>query len=97
MEVTGDSIEYKDLTKGMKLKTTQLGRPVTSYLVESPKQGKGLKSTILVDTKGSEIGMFDEIGSIYAEDVYLAMVEVSGNPQWVKVVGKPESGYDLFD
>ena len=39
MEVTGDSIEYKDLTKGMKLKTTQLGRPVTSYLVESPKQG----------------------------------------------------------
>jgi len=36
---------------------------------ESIKQGKGLKSILLVDLKASEIGFFDEIGSIYTNQI----------------------------
>ena len=42
---------------------------VSGYIMESPKQGRGVKSTILVDVKGSEVGMFDEIGSIYSREI----------------------------
>ena len=37
--------------------------------MESIKQGRGFKTTLLVDVKGSDIGMFDEMGSIYVEDI----------------------------
>mgnify|MGYP006969419518 CR=1 FL=1 len=46
------SIKFIDLKKGDKLKTTQMGVKVTSFLLESPKQGKDLKNSILGDTKG---------------------------------------------
>ena len=36
---------------------------------ENIKQGKGLKSILLVDLKASEIGFFDEIGSIYTNQI----------------------------
>lgn len=36
---------------------------------ESIKQGKGLKSTLLVDLKASEVGFYDEIGSIYTNEI----------------------------
>ena len=88
-------IEYRYLTKGQKLLTNQLGVPITSILMESPKQGRGLKSTILVDTKGSEIGMFDEMGSIYADNIVSALDTETDT--WLTVIGKPESGFDLLD
>ena len=37
--------------------------------MESIRQGKGFKKTLLVDVKGSEIGLFDECGSIYVDDI----------------------------
>jgi hypothetical protein len=37
--------------------------------MESIKQGKGFKSTLLVDLKASEVGFFDEMGSIYVKDI----------------------------
>jgi len=36
-------INYKDLVKGDKIITKQLGHPVSGELLESPKQGRGLK------------------------------------------------------
>jgi hypothetical protein len=62
-------------------------QPITSVLMESPKQGRGLKSTVLVDTKGSEVGMFDEIGSIYATDI----VSVERDGVWYNVDGHPDT------
>ena len=53
------------IKKGTKLITKQLGVPTNAVAMESIKQGRGLKKVLLVDVKGSEIGMFDEIGSIY--------------------------------
>jgi hypothetical protein len=37
-------IDYKDLKKNDRVKTNQLGTPITGKLLESPKQGKGLIS-----------------------------------------------------
>ena len=60
---------FKKIKKGTKLITGQLGIPTNAVAMESIKQGKGFKSVLLVDVKGSEVGMFDEIGSIYVEDI----------------------------
>ena len=80
------TIQYKDLKKKDEVKTTQLGQPISGKLLESPKQGKGLKRTILIWSKGSEIGMFDEAGSVYANDVS----EVLRDGTWHTVTGHPE-------
>ena len=74
-------INYKDLKKKDQVKTTQLGVPVSGKLLESPRQGRGVKKTILIWTKGSEIGMFDEAGSVYAKDV----TEVLRDGVWLTV------------
>ena len=54
---------------------------VSGYIMESPKQGRGVKSTILVDVKGSEVGMFDEIRSIYSNEI----MEVERDGSWQRV------------
>ena len=60
---------FKTIKKGTKLSTKQLGVPTRATAMESIKQGRGFKRTLLVDVKGSEIGMFDEMGSVYVEDI----------------------------
>ena len=60
---------FETIKKGTKLITKQLGVPTRATAMESIKQGKGFKTTLLVDVKGSDIGMFDEMGSIYVEDI----------------------------
>ena len=79
-------INYKDLKKNDSIRSSQLGTPVSGKLMESPKQGKGLKRTILIWSKGSEIGMFDEAGSVYAKDV----AEVNRDGVWHQVIGQPQ-------
>ena len=65
-----------EIKKGMKIKSVQLGVPVTGIMLDNKKG-----NTRLVDVKGSEVGMFDEMGSVYSHDIIL--VEVDGN--WVEV------------
>ena len=74
---------FEDLKKGDEIKHSHLGSTplVTGIIKESPKQGRGLKSTILVDVKGSEVGMFDEIGSIYSNQI----MEVERDGSWIRV------------
>ena len=76
-------ILFEDLKKGDEIKHSHLGSSplVTGFIKESPKQGRGLKSTILVDVKGTEVGAFDEIGSIYANQI--AAVKRDG--EWYRV------------
>ena len=47
------------------------------------------------EEKGSEIGMFDECGSVYSQDV----VSVYRDEMWHDVTDQPEnvSGYSYFD
>ena len=52
-------INYKDLKKNDRIKSNQIGVPITGKLMESPKQGKGLKKVILIWTNGSDYFMFN--------------------------------------
>jgi len=76
-----EKINYKDLKKNDRIKSNQIGVPITGKLIESPKQGKGLKKVIMIWTNGSEVGMFDEHGSIYANQI----IEVERDGTWHEV------------
>lgn len=78
-------IKYKDLKKGDKILTKQLGTPVSGKLLESPKQGRGLKNIILIFSNAKEIGLFSEAGSVYARDI----LKVKRDGQWMEVTGAP--------
>ena len=84
-------IKYKDLKKDDDIQSNQIVGPVnkdvmpTGKLLESPRQGKGLKKTILIRTNGSEVGLFDEAGSVYAPQI--RKVWRDGN--WQDVIDHP--------
>ena len=64
-------MNIKEIKKGDKILHSHLGKnpPVSGIVMESPIQGRGIRNTILVDVKGSEVGLHDEIGSIYTNEV----------------------------
>ena len=72
----GKVMKTNDIKKGMKVRTKQLGTPVTGIMMDNMRG-----DTRLVDVKGSEIGMFDEMGSVYSHDI--VQVEVDG--EWKDV------------
>ena len=80
-------MEYRDLKKGDKILSKQLGTPISGKLLESPKQGKGLKKAILIYSNGEEIGMFSEAGSVYATDI----LKVNREGTWHNVTGQPDT------
>ena len=69
-------MKTNEIKKGMKIKVTNLGVPVTGIMLDNLKG-----DTRLVDVKGSEVGMFDEMGSVYSHDI--ALVEV--DEKWIRV------------
>jgi len=79
-------IKYKDLKKNDEVKTTQLDTPVSGKLLESPKQGRGLKKIILIYSNAKEIGMFNEAGSVYASEI----IEVKRDGTWHQVTDQPQ-------
>ena len=80
-------IKYKDLKKGDMIRSMQLGQPISGKLLESPKQGRGLKKTILIFTNGEDMGLHAEAGSIYAHQ----LTEVVRDGSWHQVTGQPKT------
>jgi len=70
-----------EIKKDMKIKSVQLGVPVTGIMMDNKKG-----DTRLVDVKGSEVGLFDEMGSVYSYDI--VAVEVDG--EWKVVEHTPK-------
>ena len=60
---------FDTIKKGTKLLVNNGLGECTAYSMESIKQGRGFKSTVRVDLKASEVGFFDEMGSIYVKDI----------------------------
>jgi len=87
-------VKFSELKKGDKIMHSHMGTSpaVSGIVMESPKQGRGVKSTILVDVKGSEVGMFDEIGSIYSNQI----MEVERDGSWVRVDQKELNPMTIF-
>ena len=70
-------MKTNDIKKGMAIKTSQLG-----VLVSGVMMGNARGNTRLIKTHGSEVGMFDEMGSVYATDIQYVRND-EGN--WEKV------------
>ena len=69
-DITEEQKEFfAHLKKGSLVYSKHLGTPVRCELLESIKQGKGFKRTVLCCVFGEEIGMFTEFGSIYTSDI----------------------------
>ena len=64
------TVKTNDIKKGIKIKSVQLGVPVTGIMLDNKKG-----NTRLVDVKGSEVGLFDEMGSIYSHAIILAEID----------------------
>ena len=60
-------MKTNDIKKGTNIKTKQLGVSVNGIMMDSLKG-----NTRLIKTFGSEIGLFDEIGSVYSTDIIMA-------------------------
>ena len=60
-------MKTNDIKKGTNIRTKQLGVSVSGVMMDSLKG-----NTRMIKTNGSEVGMFDEIGSVYATDIILA-------------------------
>jgi len=63
------SIDVTTLVKDNWYVIDLMGMNVRAKLIESPKQGRGWKKTVLMDVRGSDMGMFDEMGSVYVSDI----------------------------
>ena len=76
-------VKFSELKKGDKIMHSHMGTSpaVSGVVMESPKQGRGVKKTLLVKVMGSEVGMFDEIGSIYSNEIMM----VKRDERWHKV------------
>jgi hypothetical protein len=61
-------IKVEDLVKGEWYHIDN-GLKVQAQLLESPKQGRGYKKTVLMKVMGSQAGFFDEMGSVYVSDI----------------------------
>ena len=66
-----------DIKKGTKIKTNQLGALVSGVMEDNLKG-----NTRLITTKGSEVGMFDSMGSVYAWNIILAK---NNKDEWEEV------------
>ena len=61
-------MKTNDIKKGTEIRTKQLGVSVSGIMMDSLKG-----NTRMIKTFGSEVGMFDEIGSVYATDIIMAV------------------------
>ena len=57
-------MKTNDIKKGTKIRTKQLGVSVSGVMMDNLKG-----NTRLIKTNGTEIGMYDEMGSVYVNDI----------------------------
>ena len=60
-------MKTNDIKKGTMIRTKQLGSVVNGIMMDNLRG-----NTRLIETFGSEVGLFDEIGSVYATDIIAA-------------------------
>ena len=60
-------MKTNDIKKGTNIRTKQLGVSVNGIMMDNARG-----NTRLIKTNGSEVGLFDEIGSVYATDIVMA-------------------------
>ena len=79
-------MKTNDIKKGTNIRTKQLGVSVSGVMMDSLKG-----NTRMIKTNGSEVGMFDEIGSVYATDIIAAK---NSDGEWEEVEHTDKQGKD---
>ena len=64
-----NSMNASDLVKGEWYIINNFGYDLRAQLLESPKQGRGYKTVVLMHVFGSDAGFYDEMGSVYVSDI----------------------------
>ncbi len=80
-------MKVNDIKKGMRIKTNQLGLLVNGTMEDNLKG-----NTRFIHTKGTEVGMFDEYGSVYAWNIIYVFDEEKD--KWVDVELTPKQQKD---
>ena len=62
-------MKASELKKGSWYIINNFGADIRAKLIESAKQGRGYKTAVLMDVRGSDAGLFDEMGSVYVNDI----------------------------
>jgi len=62
-------MKASELKKGSWYIINNFGTDIRAKLTESAKQGRGYKTAVLMDVKGTDAGLFDEMGSVYVNDI----------------------------
>ncbi len=63
------SIDVTTLKKDEWYIIDMMGYSVRAKLMSSPKQGRGWKTTVMMDVRGTDVGMYDEMGSVYVSNI----------------------------
>jgi len=45
------------------------GYDIRAKLIESARQGRGYKTIVLMDVRGTDAGLFDEMGGVHVDDI----------------------------
>ena len=45
------------------------GYDIRAKLIESAKQGRGYKTIVFMDVRGTDAGFFDEMGGVHIDDI----------------------------
>ena len=45
------------------------GHDIRAKLIESARQGRGYKTIVLMDVRGTDAGLFDEMGGVHVDDI----------------------------
>ena len=62
-------MKASELVKGNWYIINNFGADIRARLIESAKQGRGYKSVVLMDVRGTDAGLFDEMGGVYVNDI----------------------------
>ena len=79
-------MKTNDIKKGTEIKTKQLGVAVSGVMMDNLKG-----NTLLIKPHGSEVGLFDEMGSVYATYIILAK---NSEGKWEDVEHTDKQGKD---
>ena len=79
-------MKTNDIKKGTEIRTKQLGVSVSGVMMDNLKG-----NTRLIKTHGSEVGLFDEMGSVYATDIISAK---NSDGKWEDVEHTDKQGKD---
>lgn len=66
-------MKASELVKGRWYIINNFGYDIRAKLIESARQGRGYKTIVLMDVRGTDAGFFDEMGGVHTNDIIKLM------------------------